>query len=243
MNATAKGHQVICNGQKIRQLRAERGMTQEKLAIMSKVNSRTVQRAERNAALRLENIADLATALNVTIKDITQDDASSHTVDEPTLEPKEHNAVVLRRVVSGKSLLDIICNSFSGRIFCNAEPTSTNIDIISALVEKLEKLIADLTEIPFEKTTVTLANRLREAVTLSAELAELEKAGISVYAGTYTASARVPHYDPDEGCMATYVGQAREPVTVCHVFFDQLGLERIIVKVNDEWQDDHEIPF
>jgi DNA-binding XRE family transcriptional regulator len=44
MNTTfSKDRRVICNGEKIRQLRAEAGMTQEKLAIMSNVNPRTVQ--------------------------------------------------------------------------------------------------------------------------------------------------------------------------------------------------------
>lgn len=187
--SSSKGRQVICNGEKVRQLRAELGMTQDKLAIMSDVNPRTVQRAEKNAALQLETLASLAAALKVTVNDLIENDAIPNTVNDPTTEPNERNAVVLRHVVSGKSLLDLICNSFSGEIVCNAEPTLKNIDILSLLVEKLEKLIPDPWEIPFEKITVTLADRLREAVTLSAELAELEKAGISVYAGTYTASA------------------------------------------------------
>ena len=238
MNTTfSKDRQVICNGEKIRRLRAEAGMTQEKLAIMSNVNSRTVQRAEKNAALQLETLASFAATLKVTVNDLVQDGASANTADGPTTEPKERNAVVLRHVVSGKSLLDVICNSFSGKIVCNAEPTTKNINILSALVEKLEKLIPVPWETPFEKGTVTLADRLREAVTLSTELEELETAGISVYVGSYTASAKVPHYDPDEGCMATYVRQKHEPVTVCLVSIDQHGPERVIVKVSDEWQE------
>jgi hypothetical protein len=93
-----------------------------------------------------------------------------------------------------------------------------------------------------EKNTVTLADRLRAAVVLTAELAELEKAGVAVYAGTYTASAQVPRYDFEEGQMNVGGAQKHQPVTVCRVFVERLGLERIIVKVNDEWEGNRQPP-
>jgi hypothetical protein len=46
----------------------------------------------------------------------------------------------------------------------------------------------------------------------------------------------VPRYN-DEGRMCIYSGQKHQPVTVCLISLDQLGLERVIVKVSDEWQE------
>jgi transcriptional regulator with XRE-family HTH domain len=248
---------VRCNGEKVRQRRTELSMTQEILAHRSNVDCRTVQRAEKSAPLQLETLASLAATLKVTVNELIQDDGRTNSTSDATAESKERNAVVLRRVVSGKALLDIVCDSFSGKVYCNAEPTSENIDVLSAIVEKLEKLIPNPWENPMENNTVTLADRLRAAVILTAELAELEKAGVAVYAGTYTASAQVPHYDMDEGCMYVRTKQRHEPVTVCRVFVERLGVERIIVKVDDEWEEpapaspsllsrlgaDDEIPF
>ena len=88
-----------------------------------------------------------------------------------------------------------------------------------------------------ERDSATLADRLRAAVVLTGELAELGKAGVAVYAGTYTASAQIPRYSTDEGHMYVGLSRRHEPVTVCRVFVERLGLERIIVKVNDEWEE------
>ena len=55
-------------GQRIRDLRLGRGMTQEKLARMANVDVKTICRAERGeGALRPETLLDIATALDVPI--------------------------------------------------------------------------------------------------------------------------------------------------------------------------------
>jgi transcriptional regulator with XRE-family HTH domain len=241
---------LLCDGNKVRQLRVGLSLTQEILALKSNVDCRTIQRAEKGSALQIETLASLAAALKVTVNDLVRNVPSE---SDSITEPKERNAVVLRRVTSGKSLLDIICDSFSGKVYCNAEPTAENIEVLGSMVERLEGLVPDPWQNPFETTPVTLADRLRSAVTLTAQLTDLEKAGIAVYAGTYTASAQVPQYDSDEGHMYISSTQRFRPVTVCRVIVDRMGLDRVTLKVNDEWVEptpapikigaDDEIPF
>lgn len=240
MNTQSSSSKFRCNGEKLRQLRTQQNMTQEILAKRSNVDCRTIQRAEKNSFLQLETFADLAAALKVTVDDLVEGGIRSDldtSENASSLEPKERNAVVLRHVVSGKTLLDVICDSFSGKVYCNAEPTAQNIDVLSAMVDKLEGLIPNPWVVPHEKPTFSLADRLRSAVVLSAQLEELGKEGIAVYAGTYTASAQIPRYDSDENGMYVSSGQIYRPVTVCRVFLDRAGLERVIVKVNDEWEE------
>jgi transcriptional regulator with XRE-family HTH domain len=225
-------------------------MTQEKLGAMCKVNHRTVQRAERGESLQLDTLASLAATLGVTVGELTLTDGDPDEIDQP--ETSESNAVVLRRITSGKTLIDIVCGSFSGKIYCAAEPTEENIDALTDMIERIEKLIPQPWETPMEAESLTLAQRLREALAIGARLPELEKFGITVFAGTHMARAQVPRYDVDEGLMCTWMNQRFEPVTVCRVSISPVGVERVTVKVSDEWQDqappapppiDDDIPF
>ena len=224
-------------------------MTQEKLAAMSKVNHRTVQRAERSGSLQLDTLASLAATLGVTVGELTLSDGGLDQTDQP--ETIESNAVVLRRITSGKTLIDLVWGSFSGKLYCAAEPTGENVDALTDMIERIEKLIPNPWETPMEAQSLTLAQRLREALAIGAQLAELEKFGITVFAGTYTARAQVPRYDMDEGHMYVSMSRRFEPVTVCRISINPVGVERVTVKVSDEWQDqapspppiDDDIPF
>jgi transcriptional regulator with XRE-family HTH domain len=117
-------------------------MTQDKLAVVSNADLRTVQRAEHNRAVQLETLASIAAALGVTVSEITV--VGEAPVDLPeSSAPDEHNAVVLRRTSSGKTLLDTLCDSFSGHLDCAADPTQENVDALTAFVEDIENLIAN----------------------------------------------------------------------------------------------------
>ena len=226
------------------------GMTQDKLAAMSNTNVRTIQRAEGSASVQMETVGSIAAALQLTVADIVQ----KPILDDAGNELDEFNVVVLRPISSGKVLLDMICGSFSTKLQCEAEPTAENIEALSAVVERLEGILPNPWQSPMEDVSLTLAEKLREAVSLSKQLSELEKSGICAYAGSYTASAQVPRYDADEGMMYTRTGQKHEPVTACRVLIDRVGLERVVHEVNDKWEQparqpakerniDDEVPF
>lgn len=153
-------------------------------------------------------------------------------------------------------LLDILCDSFSGHLDCAADPTQENVDALTAVVEHIENRIPNPWETPMEADGLTLAQRLREGLALTAKIEALEQLGLAVFAGTYTARAQVPHYDMDEGCMGVRLTQKFEPVKVSRVRIAPAGIDRATVKVSDQWREpappkaqvpdlslDNDIPF
>ena len=152
--------------------------------------------------------------------------------------------------------MDMICDSFSAKLACRADPTPESIEALSSLVEVLEEMLPNPWLSPMEDASLSLAHRLRKAVSVSDQLSRLNELKISVYAGTYAASAQVPRYDVDEGLMCTRVGQKFEQVTACRILIDRAGLEHVVEQVADKWRaplpskprknpwlDDDDIPF
>lgn len=218
-------------------LRVREGMTQEKLAAMSGVNIRTIQRAEKGGSVQLDTVASLAAALKVTVAELSVGEGteSDGRGDEADVTTRDRNAVVLRRMTSGKALLDIICNSFSGNVDCEAEPTTENVEVLTTLIEQIEPLVPKPWHTPMEEVSLSLVDRLRTAVGLTAKIAALEEFGVAVFAGTYMAVARVPRYDPDENVMYTKAGFPLEPVTICRVLLAEGTQDRVVIKVTDKW--------
>ncbi len=247
---------ITCNGPRVRELRNQRSMTQEKLAAMSNVDLRTVQRAEQNRPVQLETLASIAAALGVTVPEITLRDSEQSELPE-TSTPVEPNAVVLRRTSSGKAVLDALCSCFSGHLECAAEPTPENVDALTELVEHIERHIPNPWQTPMDADVLTLSQRLREALEIKTKIEALEKFGLATFIGTYTSRAQVPHYDIDEGCMSTRIKQKFEPVKVARISIAPAELDRITVRVSDQWEEpapqkepasepipiDDEIPF
>lgn len=242
---------IPCQGETIIKLRTQQGWTQDKLAIMSNGNIRTIQRAERGEHLQLENVASIAAALKVTVPALTvPDDATDAVQGGNEGDDRENNAVVLRPVASGKTLLDMVYDSFTASLDCQVEPTAENIDALTAIVDKIEWLMPNPWVSPLEQARLTLADRLRRSVDLSAMLAELGQFGIAVFAGTYTASAQMPYFDQDEGTMVTRLRAPYQPVTICRVTLEMRDKERVVVMVTDKWEPppdkpeaDDDIPF
>ena len=64
------------NTQKIKQLREQRGWSQEQLAEMSKVSLRTLQRMEKDGNCSMESVKSLASVFEMDFKDILQEEDS-----------------------------------------------------------------------------------------------------------------------------------------------------------------------
>jgi transcriptional regulator with XRE-family HTH domain len=225
---------IHCYGEIVTRLRTQQGMTQEKLAAMSRVNIRTIQRAERGEYLQLETVASIAAALKVTVPElsVSEDSVGPAQIEEEGDE-RESNAVVLRPVTSGKILLEIAYDSFSGKLYCEVEPTQDNVEPLTAMIEEIEGLIPNPWDDP--APGLSLSERLRRSVTLTAKLAALERFEVAVFAGTYTARAQIPRYDTDEGHMYIRDRFPFEPVTICRVTLAPRKNERVVIKVTDKW--------
>ena len=221
---------TLSKGEKIRELRELAGMTQEKLAIMSRVDRRTVQRAEQSTRLQMETLASLAAALNVPVAQIISVEATVGDIDELTAK----SLVVLNRIQSGIALLNIVRDSYEGRIACEADPTPENIESLTAIVGRLEELMPQPWRPPAEQTGMLLSERLRAAVIFSEQLRNLEVQGVAFYAGTYTAQAQVPLMDYDTHEMYITNRTPFTLVTMCVVIIAPADRgDRITVRANN----------
>lgn len=221
---------TLSNGARIRELRESASMTQEKLGHMSNVDRRTVQRAERGSRLQMETLSSLAAALDVPVTQIVTVDVPSNNVDD--LNAK--SLVVLNRIRSGMTLLNIVRESFEGTIACEADPTSENVEAMTAVVERLEELMPQPWISPHNQVQLALSERIRIAVTIGDYLMQLEEQGIAFFAGTYTARTQLPLYDADTMEMIIFGHSPFELVTICRVVVVPLSQgERITIKAND----------
>ena len=206
-------------------------MTQEKLAIMSKVDRRTVQRAEQGTRLQMETLASLAAALNVPVAQIV---VAATPADEVVDELQSKSLVVLNRIQSGMTLLNIVRDSYEGSISCEADPTPENIEALTAVVSKLEELMPQPWAPPQVQLTLALSERLRAAVSIGEQLRQLEALGVAFFAGTYTARTQVPRYDDEMGNMYITDRTPYELVTICRVIVAPLSQgDRLTIKAKD----------
>jgi hypothetical protein len=103
------------------------------------------------------------------------------------------------------------------------------------MVEEIEKLISN----PWTDSgpRLSLAERLRKSVALTAKLAALQDFGIAVFAGTYTALAQIPAFDVETGHLYTTNRSPFEPVTICRVTLDTRKKGRVVLRVTDKWEE------
>lgn len=221
---------TLSKGRKIRGLREAAGMTQEKLAIMSNVDRRTVQRAEQGSRLQMESLASLAATLNVPVAQIITVEDGLGEIDEVTAK----SLVVLNRIQSGIKLINIVRDSYEGKITCEADPTMENIDDLTAIVGGLERLMPQPWRKPSDEVEFLLSERLRTAVVFGEQLKNLEAQGVAFYAGTYTAQAQVPSMDYETHAMFITNRTPFELVTMCVIIVAPADRgDRITVQANN----------
>jgi transcriptional regulator with XRE-family HTH domain len=229
-----------CNGLALRQHRIRVGWSQEKLALMSAINTRTVQRAEAGEALSLETFSQMASALNVPLSEILAENAESDDNGDSAV-------VVLRPCVKGTDVVNLLCKAFTGQVNIEVEPRSEWIEETASLLEEIDSLCPD----PWSETsrTLSLADRLRKGAAITQMLERIAEGGVALFIGQYTAQERIPVMS-EEGHL--YITERMKPEFVqCAVL--TLGpshLDRMMVRVTNKYVEprfdpalDDEIPF
>lgn len=221
---------MYCNGPQIRKLRAQLGFTQEKLAAMSAINIRTIQRAENGEPLELETFNQIAQALNTTplviqTRRVEDDDGGN-----------ENGFVVLRPTVEGAKLVLAVRNSFETEVEYDAEPTDETIELLIDLVSKLNAVSPKHWDEEWVRgfTKPGDADVLRIQLEATKLITQLAAHGIDVFVGSYFAARKVPIMG-EEG-LYTSTNQKKTPQTVVRVRISNTGLERIKIAVDDEWK-------
>jgi len=237
---------MALDGDKLRNLRAAKGMSQEKLARMANVNKRTIQRAEKGEPVGLETAAFIAEAVGVS--------PASLRGRQPDLfeaGKKQWDEVVLVPVNSGRRIIDALRSSYDAEISFDVEPTQDNIEPLAKLAEMLERFKPDPWETPFEKYEPAQAEVLQKQAEVNALLPSLLDMGINLYLGVYQAGRQTPSYDMHEGTMSHHVSAPIEPVPVSLVVVSDTSSSHLLRKPDDVFREpkgytedlDSDIPF
>jgi transcriptional regulator with XRE-family HTH domain len=203
------------DGQKIRDLRQIRGMTQEKLALLSKVSERTVQRAENGQPMAIETLNDLAAALEIPVSDLVAENVAG-----------KDTATILRRVTSARTFIDELGKAGVALFDCDVDPSKEEIEHVLALVEAVEQRLPVPWDVNMRPEPLSLRQKIELSVKVTDLLSEVENFGIGLFTAASWIRARYPYYDSDEGVTATYSRQRFESVMTLRIRLSRTANDR-----------------
>lgn len=247
--ATARKNSVHCDPQKIIPLRANLAMTQEKLAQMSKVHPRTVQRAEAGHPINLETLADLAAALGVPAESILARKEPEEAGDTSDM----WTNTTVRRVASGRELLENLRKARLGALEYEIEPTSQNLPVLKRTIEALQPHMPrhplDMSEFRNAPFIPSLVDELEAIVGINSQLQELQDQELALFVGMQFLNAVMPCYDPEEDRFVFHNNQSPERVWAVRLLLAPNSVEKMKVKTERDWdvtildEIDDDIPF
>lgn len=208
---------MIIDGNKLRSLRIQKGMSQEKLGILTNLNKRTIQRAESGDPVAIETIAFIADALEVEPKNLRVKQLDLlRSENEPTA--TQEGEVILVPVTKGSRLVNTLRPAFEATFEYNAEPMENNL----ALLEEIAEIFNTAWISPWStpdfshdgsEAAAADAERIRLQARANRIIPELLDMGIKIFIGSYESWRMVPYYNMDEGIMLVSRNQAPEKVT------------------------------
>lgn len=233
---------MTIDGAKLRNLRLQKGMSQEKLGLMTKLNKRTIQRAEIGEPVAIETLAFIADALEVKPEELrgSQFELLSNDASPKTIKPGE---VVLVEATRGSRLVNTLRQAFMATFEYEAEPTEENLPLLEEIAEVLNAAWQNPWEPAFDQVgQSTDAELLRLQAKANRIIPSLHNLGIRVFVGTYTSRQQRPRYDVDEGHMYVTNRTPRERVTnVRVVVSDEVAGH--LIRIPSDHEDLEEIPF
>lgn len=234
---------MMIDGAKVRNLRLQKGMSQEKLGLMTKLNKRTIQRAENGQPVAIETLAFIADALEVKPEDLrgSQFDLFSNGAPPKTTKPGE---VVLIEAIKGSRLVNTLRQAFMATFEYEAEPTEENLPLLEEIAEVLNAAWHNPWEPTFNQIGQSSdAELLRLQAKANRVIPSLHKLGIRIFVGTYRSLQKRPSYDMDEGLMYVTDRTPKELVTnACVVVSDEVTGHLIRIPT-DHVELEEEIPF
>lgn len=215
---------------KLKLLRESMGMTQEKLAILSSVSERTVQRAEAGATMSLETLNDFAAALEIPISELVYDPDGAGT----------EKAVGLRRVTNARTLLDDLGRAGVASFDCELDPTPAEMDSVLSLVELIEARLPSPWVWEDRPGVLSLREKLEISSTISNFLSALSASGVGLYSAPSWIMAQYPRFDMDEGICSTHTRQPYERVMTLQMLLSRSSEDKIYRRAQSHWGLDEE---
>lgn len=205
---------MTIDGNKLRNLRMRKGMSQEKLGILSNLNKRTIQRAERGDAVSLETVAFIADALEVDSQTLRakQLELFNQRIQIPETQQGE---VILVPVTRGTRLVNTLYGAFHASFEYEAEPMEENVD----LLEEIALVLNSSWTSPWDMSCYATdevkgdADKIRLQARANRVLQELAERSITLFMGTYDSWVQHPSFNPFDGEISVNRNQAKDKVT------------------------------
>jgi transcriptional regulator with XRE-family HTH domain len=229
---------MALDGEKLRQIRIAKGISQEKLALMCNVNKRTIQRAEKGQPIALETAAFIADAVQVPTATLR---SSQIELFEPAT--KAWNDVVLIPVTSGRRIVDVLRQSFEAELTFDVEPTQENLKPLALLAALLEPFKPNPWGHPDARYAPGYAEVLAKQADVNGVLPSLAAMGISIFVAAYTALRKIPHYDIDTGEVYTTNRTSFSQVQVALIVVSDTSSSHLMRRPDDIFDVSGEIPF
>ncbi|MBB1492844.1 MULTISPECIES: helix-turn-helix domain-containing protein [unclassified Paracoccus (in: a-proteobacteria)] len=170
---------MTLNGNKLRALRAQKGLSQKELAQMSAVNPKTIYRAEKGSPVDQETAEFIAEALGVSARLLRGDDAPARS--------DALGEVIHLPCRSGRRLVEKMTGVYNFTFEVDVEPSGANIDAIGAFEELLKHILRDPRNA--EVQTEGRQTDLRLAAKAQDTIAALAEHGLNAYLGVYSSGS------------------------------------------------------
>ena len=232
---------------KMKSARERHALTQENLAHKSRVNVRTIQRAESGYPVRAETVQDIAAVLGMPPAGLMRPGpVKEDQVVSDEMADSAGPTHVLKRVESGEHIVATLERAEMTFLECTAEPNPENMPALTELITQLEALIRS----PWEEHNLTplrfssLLDRLGAVATLNSALANIERQGMALYMAVSVEYVKVPRRT-DEG-MYVYTNQQPEYATAVRFLISAYSTERVRLPASVNWPlviEDDDVPF
>jgi transcriptional regulator with XRE-family HTH domain len=248
MSYTKERHKMYIDPIKMKSARERHALTQENLAHQSRVNVRTIQRAESGYPIRSETLQDIAAVLGMPPAGLMRrGPVKEDEVFSTDLVESSGPTHVLKRVESGEFIVSTLERSVMSVLGCTAEPNAETMPALTELITQLERIISNPWDEhePNPLRFSSLLDRLAAVASLNSALAAIEKQGMALYMAASTEYVKVPRRT-DEG-MATFRTQCPEYATAVRFMISEYSAERLRLPADVIWpleiEDDVDVPF
>ncbi|MEL7258850.1 MAG: helix-turn-helix transcriptional regulator [Pseudomonadota bacterium] len=235
---------MTVDGQKLRNLRQNKGMSQEKLGLLSNLNKRTIQRAENGAPVALESIAFIADALEVKPEDLRGRQLELFEGAGSDIKARS-GEVILVPVTRGSRLVNTLRSAFMAEFAYEVEATKDTL----TLMERIIAVFHGAWKNPWEPPTdwrypeePSDAAMLRLQAEANEVIPSLADNGMRVFMGTYSSYQQTPYYNVDEGLMLVSRNQPKNLVTMALIIVSDSSAGHLS-RFPADHEDAEEIPF
>lgn len=184
MTPTA-GNPILANF--VRLQREKRNWTQEHLAAVSGVSTRTVQRLERSGVHSAETLSAIAEAFDTDVQDVLEEvqrlsqKTTAEQADDLKKELDRFFLLQLTRCSSGKAL-------FANSTSCEAQNFDYPEDLNASQADAVGRLLDYLRDFAEIASDLEPSDTIRAEQEINQKLRELAELGLSVFVGRYRAS-------------------------------------------------------